>query len=70
MATNWDNFKFCAQAVGAAALPLLAPVGLYLQSELGALRPQTAITTQQSQRAATAVTPAAKASAAQAVLKL
>lgn len=70
MATNWDNFRFCAQAVGAAALPLLAPLGLYLQAEL-ASRPQTATVIQQPQRAAAAVQrPASEASATTAVLKL
>lgn len=71
MATNWDNFKFCAQAVGAAALPLLAPLGLYLQAELAPQRPQTTAVAQQPKCAATTIQrPASDASATPTVLKL
>ncbi len=70
MATIWVNFKFCAQAVGASALPLLAPLGLYLQSELAPQRPQIVLTAQQPLPSARAAAPASKASVAQTVLKL
>lgn len=70
MATIWDNFKFCAQAVGASALPLLAPLGLYLESELAPQRPQIVLTQQQQRPAARAAAPASEASLAQRVLKL